>query len=77
MGVCSGLLHSYRMAVNLNFIPVTPRTGGEVHATSLDKPGSTACNREFRGWKVVPHKLTCQQCKERLHLPVKPNEGER
>lgn len=53
------------------YIPVAPRNGGEVHATSLSEAGKTVCGHEFRGWAIRPAKLTCKRCRELLHMPVK------
>jgi hypothetical protein len=55
------------------YTPVTPRNGGEVHATSLNEPGRTVCGHKFRGWVIRPSRLTCQRCKEMLIHPVQPD----
>lgn len=68
----AGPLHGYGMAVPQHvYTPVRPRNGGEVHATSFQKPGYTVCDVKFRGWVIEPARLTCQRCKELLHYPVK------
>lgn len=54
------------------YTPVTPRNGGEVHATSLTQPGRTVCGHKFRGWIIRPSRLTCSRCKELLVHPVQP-----
>lgn len=54
----------------LEYTPVRPRAGGEVHATSFQDPGRTICNRAISGWIIVPVKLSCKRCKELIHYPV-------
>jgi hypothetical protein len=58
------------------FTPVRPRTGGLTHATTLDAPRKTACNRPCDGWVVVSGRLqgrrvvspvlTCEDCKDAI-----------
>ena len=59
-------------AVAIEFTPVTPRSGGLVHATTLfESPGVTACGKKFRGWKVALKRLDCLACKAKLHKAVR------
>lgn len=54
---------------------VQPRTG-DVHATSLDSPGETACGKKCNGWKVAPasepysSRVNCDDCKREIFYPV-------
>ena len=70
MGSTAGPLHGKTMAVPVVYYPVTPVTGGEVHATSLEEPARTICGHKFVGWAIAPKRLTCKRCKELLHHPV-------
>ncbi len=53
------------------FTPVTPRSGGLVHATSLTDAHKTACGRVASGWKVALQTLTCLKCKELIFYDVR------
>jgi hypothetical protein len=64
-------------------IPVTPKVGGVVHATSLfdpSEPRRTACGVVCDGWVVAPGvavgtrrvaaRINCDRCKARMFRPV-------
>jgi hypothetical protein len=60
------------------YTPVRPRSGGLVHATSLTDAHRTQCGKIAAGWVISMEKLSCQRCKELLHMPVKPGaKGEK
>lgn len=57
---------------------VEPPKGGEVHITSLESPGRTACGRKCNGWRVVPvarpiprRRVGCDACKAAIFFPCK------
>lgn len=60
------------VAIKVEFTPVTPRSGGLVHATTLfESPGTTVCGKKFRGWIVALKRLDCQACKAKMHKSVR------
>ncbi len=50
--------------------PIRTRTGKLVHATSLVRPRQTLCGRSCDGGVIVPARLTCDDCKEKVRLPA-------
>lgn len=52
-----------------DWTPVTPRTGGLVHATSMRDPARTACGKRFIGWNVSTKTLSCSKCQLALEGP--------
>lgn len=67
------------MARTPEYTPITPMSGGLVHATTLREPFHTACGLKWRGWKIVPHALTCKECEAALssNQGVKQGFGKR
>jgi hypothetical protein len=57
----------------VQYTPVTPARGGLVHATTLARPGVTACGRKFRAWVVALQPLNCQDCKREIHIKMPKN----
>jgi len=53
------------------WMPVSPRGGRLVHATSMESARKTVCNKPCDGWRVAPLPLTCPRCKELVHMPVR------
>lgn len=54
-----------------NWTPVTPKSGGLVHITSLTDPHRTQCGKVCSGWKVALDHVDCQKCKETVAYPTK------
>jgi hypothetical protein len=51
--------------------PITPMKGGLVHMTSLTDVHRTQCGKITSGWRIALLPVSCEACKEKVHMPVK------
>lgn len=62
---------------DIEFTPVRPRRGGQVHAATLSNPTKTACGRTFSGWMIALEKLSCRACALAVIHDCREKEPER
>lgn len=60
-----------RYPFRMLYTPITPRTGGLVHATTLRSMYRTVCGLTWSGWRIAPLRLTCSACEEALYNATK------